>query len=101
MQRKLTAILSADVVGYSGMMEVDETGTLERLKANRARVFAGTGGRQIRFVAGAAASSLMFFHLRPRRQSRSVIRANHDEIWIKRPRITHPQMPHSRFSRFA
>jgi hypothetical protein len=35
MQRKLTAILSADVVGYSGMMEADEAGTLERLKANR------------------------------------------------------------------
>ena len=28
MQRKLTAILSADVVGYSGLMETDETGTL-------------------------------------------------------------------------
>ncbi len=39
MQRKLTAILSADVVGYSGMMEADETGTLERLKVNRARIF--------------------------------------------------------------
>jgi hypothetical protein len=31
MQRKLTAILSADVAGYSGLMEADETGTLERL----------------------------------------------------------------------
>src|SRR5690349_1578390 len=39
MQRKLTAILSADVVGYSGLMEADETGTLERLKANRSRIF--------------------------------------------------------------
>ena len=39
MQRKLTAILSADVVGYSGLMEADETGTLERLKANRTRIF--------------------------------------------------------------
>ncbi len=39
MQRKLTAILSADVVGYSGMMEADETGTMERLKANRVRIF--------------------------------------------------------------
>jgi len=29
MQRKLTAILSADVVCYSGLMEADETGTLE------------------------------------------------------------------------
>jgi adenylate cyclase len=39
MQRKLTAILSADVVRYSGMMEADEAGTIERLKANRARIF--------------------------------------------------------------
>jgi class 3 adenylate cyclase len=27
--RKLTAIMSADVVGYSGFMEADEAGTLE------------------------------------------------------------------------
>ena len=39
MQRKLTAILAADVVGYSGLMETDETGTLERLRVNRARIF--------------------------------------------------------------
>jgi adenylate cyclase len=32
-------ILSADVVGYSGLMESDEAGTLDRLKANRARIF--------------------------------------------------------------
>ena len=37
MQRKLTVILSADVVGYSALMERDEAGTLERLKANRRR----------------------------------------------------------------
>jgi adenylate cyclase len=39
MQRKLTAILSADVVGYSGLMEADEAGTLDRLKVNRTRIF--------------------------------------------------------------
>jgi adenylate cyclase len=39
MQRKLTAILSADVVGYSGLMEADEAGTLARLKSNRTLVF--------------------------------------------------------------
>ena len=39
MQRKLTAILSADVVGYSRLMELDEAGTLERLKANRVSIF--------------------------------------------------------------
>src|SRR5262245_40546805 len=39
MQRKLTVILSADVVGYSALMERDEAGTLARLKANRSGVF--------------------------------------------------------------
>jgi adenylate cyclase len=33
--RKLAAILAADVVGYSRLMGVDETGTLDRLKALR------------------------------------------------------------------
>ena len=49
MQRKLTAILSADVVGYSGLMERDEAGTLARLKENRKCLFdprvAAHGGR--------------------------------------------------------
>lgn len=35
MERRLTAILSADVVGYSRLMGADEVGTLERLKACR------------------------------------------------------------------
>ncbi len=35
MERRLTAILSADVVGYSRLMGEDEVGTLERLKACR------------------------------------------------------------------
>ena len=34
-ERRLAAILAADVVGYSRLMERDETGTLERLKAVR------------------------------------------------------------------
>jgi adenylate cyclase len=35
LQRRLAAILSADVVGYSRLMGIDETGTLARLKAIR------------------------------------------------------------------
>jgi len=35
MERRLTAILAADVVGYSRLMGADEVGTLERLKACR------------------------------------------------------------------
>src|SRR4029450_10269792 len=34
-QRRLAAILAADVVGYSRLMEVDEAGTLAALKARR------------------------------------------------------------------
>jgi len=33
--RKLAAILAADMVGYSRLMEADETGTISRLKAHR------------------------------------------------------------------
>ncbi len=38
MTRRLAAILAADVVGYSGLMERDETGTLATLKAHRAEL---------------------------------------------------------------
>ena len=37
-QRRLAAILAADVVGYSRLMEVDESGTLVVLKARRKEV---------------------------------------------------------------
>jgi adenylate cyclase len=36
--RKLSAILAADVVGYSRLMGIDEEGTLERFKAHRAEL---------------------------------------------------------------
>ena len=39
MERKLTTILAADVVGYSALMERDEAGTHERLKAGRKELF--------------------------------------------------------------
>ena len=35
MERRLTAILAADVVGYSRLMGEDEVGTLDRLKSCR------------------------------------------------------------------
>ncbi|MHB8494352.1 MAG: tetratricopeptide repeat protein [Casimicrobiaceae bacterium] len=58
MQRKLTAILCADVVGYSTLMEADETGTLERLKANRRSIFdphvATHGGRVFKLMGDGA-----------------------------------------------
>ena len=39
MDRKLAAILAADVVGYSTLMERDEAGIFERLKAGRKELF--------------------------------------------------------------
>jgi adenylate cyclase len=38
MERRLTAILAADVVGYSRLMGVDEAGTLAQLKQVRAEI---------------------------------------------------------------
>src|SRR5215813_3278666 len=58
MQRRLTAILSADVVGYSGLMQADEAGTMERLKQNRSAVFdplvAEHGGRIFKLMGDGA-----------------------------------------------
>jgi adenylate cyclase len=38
-ERRLAAILAADVVGYSRLMEADETGTFARLRAHRKELF--------------------------------------------------------------
>jgi adenylate cyclase len=45
MERKLTAIFAADVVGYSRLMEQDEAGTVQRLRAFRTELFEPEGGR--------------------------------------------------------
>ena len=39
MQRKLAAIVAADVVGFSALMERDEAGTFDRLKTGRKELF--------------------------------------------------------------
>src|SRR4030095_3391708 len=39
MERKLTAILAADVVGSSRLIEQDEAGTFERLRVHRKELF--------------------------------------------------------------
>ena len=50
--RKLAAILAADMVGYSRLMEKDEEGTIARHKAHRAELidpkFAAHGGRIVK-----------------------------------------------------
>ena len=40
MERRLAAILAADVVGYSRLMEIDEAGTLDVLKMRRREILA-------------------------------------------------------------
>ncbi len=51
-QRKLAAIVSVDVVGYSRLMGVDETGTLDALRAHRNELIdpliARSGGRIVK-----------------------------------------------------
>ncbi len=56
--RRLAAIISADVAGYSRLMEADETGTLVTLRAHRVvidRVIAEHNGR----IVGTAGDSLL------------------------------------------
>jgi TolB-like protein/class 3 adenylate cyclase len=57
-QRRLAAILAADVVGYSRLMERDEAGTLERLKACRRDVLdpriAENHGRVVKLMGDGA-----------------------------------------------
>src|SRR3954453_1576713 len=53
-QRRLAAILVADVVGYSRLMEADEAGTLAALREHRKRivepVVREAGGRIVKFM---------------------------------------------------
>jgi TolB-like protein len=57
-QRRLAAILAADVVGYSRLMESDEAGTLARLKALRRAIvepaIARHAGRMVKLMGDGA-----------------------------------------------
>jgi adenylate cyclase len=58
LQRRLAAILSADVVGYSRLMGIDEAGTLSRLKALRRELIdptiAAHAGRIVKLMGDGA-----------------------------------------------
>lgn len=58
LQRHLAAILAADVVGYSRLMEQDETGTLSALKAHREDLIdpaiAAHNGRIVKLIGDGA-----------------------------------------------
>src|SRR3954470_16586181 len=57
-QRKLAAVIAADVVGYSRLMGRDESGTLARLRKNRSEhldpVLAKYGGRLVKLTGDGA-----------------------------------------------
>jgi adenylate cyclase len=54
MERRLTAVLAADVVGYSRLMGKDETATLNRLKSLRKELvqpkISEQGGRIVKLM---------------------------------------------------
>src|SRR5882724_3978526 len=58
MERRLAAILAADVVGYSRLMEQNEAGTLAALKERRKGILqplvAGYGGRVVKIMGDGA-----------------------------------------------
>src|ERR1700746_3676735 len=62
-ERRLAAVLAADMVGYSRLMEVDESGTLARLKTHRIELIepssAKNRGRIIKTIGD---GMLMEFH---------------------------------------
>ena len=61
-ERRLAAILAADVVGYSQLMSIDEIRTLNSLKAHRRElldpVIAAHHGRIVKTTGDGALSSL-------------------------------------------
>ena len=62
-ERRLAAILAADVVGYSRLMGADEAGTLAALKRHRETVFdpavAAHDGRIVKLIGDGTILSLI------------------------------------------
>jgi adenylate cyclase len=59
MKRRLAAIVSTDIVGYSRLMEADEADTLTRMKAHRAELWTPAIERHGGRVVGTAGDSLL------------------------------------------
>ena len=55
-ERRLAAVLASEMVGYTGLIEQDESGTLARLKTPRQAVIepiqAPHGGRIVKLLMG-------------------------------------------------
>jgi class 3 adenylate cyclase len=71
LQRRLAAILSADVVGYSRLMGLDEAGTLSRLNALRRGfidpTIAAHAGRIVKLMGDGALVALWMLSPAPSR----------------------------------
>jgi adenylate cyclase len=62
-ERRLAAVLAADMVGYSRLMEVDETGTLARLKTHRIELIdPAIGKNRGRIIKTTGDGMLVEFH---------------------------------------
>jgi adenylate cyclase len=62
-ERRLAAVLSADMVGFSRLMEVDETGTLARLKTHRIELIdPAIGKNRGRIIKTTGDGMLVEFH---------------------------------------
>jgi hypothetical protein len=57
MERRLAAVLAADMAGYSRLMEIDERGTLARLMTHRSELIDPSGAASSRRPATASSSS--------------------------------------------
>ena len=84
MQRRLAAILAADVVGYSRLMEADEANTLARLKSIRADLIdpkiANHNGRIVKLMGDGAL--VEFFSIRVNAQLIDAQTGGH--VWADR-----------------
>jgi adenylate cyclase len=83
LQRRLAAILSADVVGYSRLMGVDEAGTLSRLNNLRRELIdpaiAAHSGRIVKLMGDGALVEFASARRWLRRRSSPV--ADRDQYW--------------------
>ena len=62
-ERRLAAVVAVDMVGYSRLMEVDEAGTLARLKTHRIElIYAAIAKNRGRVVKTIGDGMLMEFH---------------------------------------
>ena len=101
MERRLAAILAADVVGYSWMMSEDEAGTLKRLKAIRddliMLLIASHHGRVVKLIGdgllvefSSAVDAVTCAHINARQYDKAVETVR---LLIQR----RPDYPHARF----